>query len=254
MKKNNPLHIASVLFFIQFSFGQNTVSREITGQILEGTSSRKNVTIVNASSDVSVVSNENGFFKIQVNKGDVLVFSHENLKTLEIKIQSEDFKKELFVVEMHSKEIALKEVIVNSNITAENLGIIPKNQKKYTPAERKLKVAGDFKPVMLLGLLGGSMPVDPLLNKINGRTKKLKELVALEQKEQNIEKLGLLFDDGYFIDCLKIPLEHVDGFKFYVVENETAGPLLKLNDKSKLAPFLGEMALKFNEMLAFENK
>lgn len=107
---------------------------------------------------------------------------------------------------------------------------------------------------MLLGLLGGSMPIDPLLNKINGRTKKLKELVALEQKEQNIEKLGVLFADAYFVDYLKIPAEHVDGFKFYVVENETAGLLLKLNDKSKTNALLREMALKFNEIHAFENK
>jgi hypothetical protein len=35
---------------------------------------------------------------------------------------------------------------------------------------------------MLLGLLGGSMPLDPLINKINGRTKRLKKLVVLEAK------------------------------------------------------------------------
>jgi hypothetical protein len=28
---------------------------------------------------------------------------------------------------------------------------------------------------MLLGLIGGSMPLDPLINKINGRTKRLKK-------------------------------------------------------------------------------
>lgn len=90
---------------------------------------------------------------------------------------------------MTTKELELQEVVVNENtaITAENLGIIPKGQKKYTQAERQLATAGDFKPIMLLGLLGGSMQLDPLINKINGRTKRLKANVEIE-KEKKIFK------------------------------------------------------------------
>jgi hypothetical protein len=49
----------------------------------------------------------------------------------------------------------LDEVVIRryNNINAVSLGIIP-NQKSYTPAERKLRTAGDFKPIMLLGLMG----------------------------------------------------------------------------------------------------
>jgi hypothetical protein len=50
----------------------------------------------------------------------------------------------------------LDEVVIRryNNINAVSLGIIPANQKSYTPAERKLRTAGDFKPIMLLGLIG----------------------------------------------------------------------------------------------------
>jgi hypothetical protein len=34
------------------------------------------------------------------------------------------------------------------------------------------------------------MPLDPLINKINGRTKRLKKEVILEKKELNIKYLG----------------------------------------------------------------
>lgn len=253
MKQNSPLNIVSIIFFVQLSFGQNVSLKEIHGQITDGNSFVENVSIINTATEGKVISEKNGMFSIAVNEGDVLVFLSVNLKTLEFRIKAEDLKKDLLEVKMTTKEIALEEVVINT-ITAESLGIIPKGQKKYTPAERKLAVAGDFKPVMLLGLLGGSMPLDPLINKINGRTKSLKKLVALEQKEINIEKLGLLFEDSYFVDYLKIPAEHVSGFKFYFVENETANSLLKLNDKSKLVPLMSEMALKFNEILALENK
>jgi hypothetical protein len=41
----------------------------------------------------------------------------------------------------------LDEVVIRryNNINAVSLGIIPANQKSYTPAERKLRTAGDFK-------------------------------------------------------------------------------------------------------------
>jgi hypothetical protein len=44
---------------------------------------------------------------------------------------------------MASESIDLKEVVIdeNSQISAENLGIIPYGQKKYSPAERKLYTA-----------------------------------------------------------------------------------------------------------------
>jgi hypothetical protein len=63
---------------------------------------------------------------------------------------------------MASESIDLKVVIdENSQISAENLGIIPYGQKKYSPAERKLYTARS-------GLL------DPALNWITGRKAMLK--------------------------------------------------------------------------------
>ena len=46
-----------------------------------------------------------------------------------------------------------------------------------------LKTAGDFKPIHLLGILGGSLPVDPIINAITGRTKMLKKVI--EREDQN---------------------------------------------------------------------
>jgi hypothetical protein len=53
------------------------------------------------------------------------------------------------------------------------LGITSANQN-HIRQQKELRTAGDFKPIMLLGLIS-SMPLDPLINKINGRTKRLKK-------------------------------------------------------------------------------
>jgi hypothetical protein len=49
----------------------------------------------------------------------------------------------------------LDEVVIRryNNINAVSLGIIPANQNIYA-SRKKLRTAGDFKPIMLLGLIG----------------------------------------------------------------------------------------------------
>jgi len=91
------------------------------------------------------------------------------------------------------KVTALKEVIFNKDpINAVSQQVLAKDPLKYMPAEKRLRTEGDFKPVMLLNLIGGSMPLVPLINKINGRTKRLKKSVVLEKKEQCIKLIAAL--------------------------------------------------------------
>lgn len=222
----------------QISLGQITHSKEIKGQIFEGFSFIEGVTIVNNTTQATALTDENGEFSIVVNEGDVLVFSAVNLGPVKRRITLEDLKSNLLLIKMASKNIELKEVIVNgnANITAENLGIIPKGQKKYTPAERRLLSGSSF------------------LGAINGTNKILKKNVDVEKKENSIEQLGYLFEDSYYMDYLKIPSGHVNGFKVYIVENEYARTLLEKKDKSKLAVCMNELALKYNDIILSENK
>lgn len=253
MRINNTLLI---VLFVQMSFGQEADSRKILGQILEQSNSDEEINIINIATQVTTVSDESGRFSIMANEGDVLIFSAINKESLKYRITNADFNKASIQIKMNSREVELKEVIVNQNahINAENLGIISKNQKKYTAAERKLATAGDFKAISLLGLLGGSMQLDPLLNKINGRTEKLKKNVQIEKKEIAVEQLGYLFEEAYFRNDLKIPSEYIAGFKFYLVENEEVMLLFENKEKEKLKFLLNELALKYNEIILGENK
>nr|WP_294922656.1 carboxypeptidase-like regulatory domain-containing protein [uncultured Flavobacterium sp.] len=236
--KNKITGIVLFLFVSQISFGQAVSIKEIQGQIFEQPTSVDGVNIINNNTQVTTVSDVNGMFSIVVREGDVLVFSSVNLETLKHRITVEDLASNSLLIKMRTKEIELKEVIVNENahITAENLGIIPKGQKKYTPAERRLASGSSF------------------LSAINGNKKRLKKNVEVEKKESYIEKIGYMYEDAYFVDYLKIPLEHVRGFKFYMVEDAYVKVLLEKKDKSKLTSFMSELALKYNEIILSENK
>ena len=256
MKTNKTISAVFFLFFAQSSFGQAD-SKQLYGKIMVLSKPVEGISIINNNTQASVISDAEGGFSIKVKEGEVLVFSSVNLKTLQRRITADDMKSsEMILVQMIVKEVELKEVIVNENadITAEKLGIIPRGQKKYTQAERQLATAGDFKPIMLLGLLGGSMQLDPLMNKINGRTKRLKANLEAETKEKNFTKLGYLFDEIYFVEKLKVPIGNVNEFKFYAVENNSFCDAMNSKNKTSIEFLLGELAVKYKEIITGENK
>ncbi len=218
MRQNN-LYIV-FLFFVQISIGQSKVSKEILGQVFEQSTQVEGVNIINNTTQVATVSDENGKFSMVVREGDVLVFSAVNLNALKHRITAEDLGDIVLIIRMSAKEVELKEVIVNdnANITAENLGIIPLGQKKYTPAERKIYTAT-------------STSVDKVLNAISGRTSMLKKEAKVEKKEMLFRKMEYLFEETYYTERLKIPSEHIKGFQLYCVDNPEFS--LSLNTKNK---------------------
>jgi hypothetical protein len=256
VKINNTLLLFVFFFLNQITFGQTSNQKEILGKITADSFAVEGVNILNLTNQRGTVSDRDGFFSLFAKEGDVLVFSAVNLTTLYRRISRQDLILNPIKIQMSAKSIALKEVIVheNSKITAENLGIIPYGQKKYTAAERRLETAGDFKPIMLLSLLGGSMPLDPLINKINGRTKRLKKLVVLEKKEEYVKLISELYNQEYLTVKLGIPADYVNGFKYFAVENEKFTTILKSNNKTMTTFLIGELANKYNEIIASENK
>jgi hypothetical protein len=255
VKINNTLLF--VFFFLsQFTFGQNNTGKEIRGKITVEAVAVEGINVLNSTSQRGTVSDRDGFFSVFVKEGDMLVFSAMNLETFTKKIKPDDFGLGVILIKMVSKITELKEIIVNKypEINAKSLGIIPRNQKTPTPAERRLKTAGDFKPIMLLNLLGGSMPLDPLINKINGRTKRLKKLVFLEKKEEYVKLISELYSQEYLTVKLRIPADYVNGFKYFAVENEKFTTILKSNNNTMTSFLIGELAAKYNEIIASENK
>ncbi|WP_115811975.1 carboxypeptidase-like regulatory domain-containing protein [Flavobacterium aquicola] len=245
-----------IVFFIflgQFQFigAQTNVEKWINGQVTtNNVSPVEGVNITNTSSKIMVVSDAYGHFSILSKEGDILSFSAINYEPLRKFINKKEFNIGSIAVDLTPKRIELNEVIVNkhSNITAENLGIIPKDQVKLTTAERRLQTAGDFKPIHLLSLLGGALAVDPILNAISGRTKMLKKELSIEKKEFLMVKLENLFDDKYYIETLKIPAEFIKGFQYYCIEDVDFARSLKDKNKTMSMFLIVGLASEFNKM------
>jgi len=243
------------VFFCQTTFGQTGNEKLIHGKIRVESGNIEGVTIINLVNEKSTVSDSNGDFFILAKADDLLVFSAVNLEYFLRIIEENDLKSDILIIKMTSKTTELKEVIVNKHpeINAVSLGISPKGVKHYSPAERKLYTAGDFKPIQLLGILGGSLPVDPILNAISGRTTMLKKELEAEKKERLLVKIGALFDDDYYIKTLKIPANYIKGFQYFCVENLNFVIALKSKNKTMTKFLIVPLAEKYNKIISDEN-
>jgi len=234
--------LIAFLFSVQFSVGQKAVDRIFYGKIVTDTIAVESVNILNTRTGITTISDQKGLFHIQAKVGDALVLSAVNLDTRRKIIKDEDLNSNLIIVKMASKITELNEVNVNENsqINAVNLGIIPAGQKKYTPAESKLYTAQS-------GIL------DPLLNKISGRTTMLKKEVQVERNEKLLLKLDGLYEDQFYIETLKIPQIYIKGFQYYIIEDPDFVRSLEAKNKTLMLFYIKKLALNYSEIISNEN-
>ena len=228
-------------FFMFFSLlGWAQSDTIIKGKVVSTSSSLEGIHILNLNKGIGIATDDRGYFAIRVAIGDTLQFSAIHLIATKHIIEKDDFGENLLFVEMKSKLNELEEVTIvqYKNINAVSLGIIPKNQKTYTPAERKLKAASEMS-------IGTIISIDPLLNWISGRTRMLKKEVEVEKNEFLIDATSDYYQKEYFTDVLKIPEDYVDGFLFYVVENSRFVTAMKDKNKTMATFILSELAVEY---------
>lgn len=187
--------------------------------------------ILNHSSQKFTIASAKGQFSIPAKLNDTLVISGISYELETVIINSQILKSKKVTISLTEKINLLDEVVVGSvlsgNLNADlansgiepavnfyNFGIPGYAGKPKTQTERRLYTAGDFKPIHLLGLLAGSLEVDPIINAISGRTKMLKKRVKHESKEQCLFAIKEKHSKILFSE---FPLEveyHIDFFYF----------------------------------------
>jgi hypothetical protein len=232
------------LFFISPIFIYAQINSVIKGKIVSSSSNLEGIHVMNFSKKAGVVTSAGGYFEIKALIFDTLIFSAVHLEAKQHIVREEDFGKDLLFIKLEPLVNKLEEVtlIQYKNINAVALGIVPANQKTYTPAERKLYTAtgGGNR----YGL-SSSVSLDGILNGISGRTKMLKKEIHVERKELLLEQLKSDFSESYLMDKLNIPKNYINGFLYYVVEKESFMKIYKTNNKTATEFLLSELSVKY---------
>ncbi len=211
MLKINSLLIIFVFFSFQEILSQ---SIEIFGKV-QSESGVENIHVINKTAQVFTITDKAGAFKINVALNDSLVFSSVQHKLKEVVISNHTMSTKILLVKLDEHINELDEVVVGKVLTGDllkdianvegnppinfyDVGIPGYTGRIATQSERRLSEAGAFRPEMLLGLLGGGVPLNPILNGISGRTKMLKNRVRIERKEVLMHTIKARLSKDFF--------------------------------------------------------
>jgi hypothetical protein len=221
-----------LLFFATVcTWSQTSNEKILHGKIVADSASVFGIDVVNLGNEKVTVTNNKGEFSILAKANDILVFSSMTLEMKRMLVDEDDLKSETITIYMTPKINELNEVIVKKN-AAEGTSIIP-GQKHYTPAERKLYTATS-------GLL------DAPLNWLSGRTEMLKKEIVVERKERMLNKIGVLYEDKYYIQTLKVPEIYIDDFQRYLIEDKEFAAALKVKNRTMMLFLISKLAVNYN--------
>lgn len=201
-----------------------------------------NVKVLNIVTEKSAVSNADGEFAMEVKPEQMLVFPSENYEYKRYLIQEEDIQKRIVTIVLIPKAVQLDEVTVNKDLDLEDLSLVAKGQRKYTPQERRMATAVSGSAVNLAS------------NLVSGRIKLLRKQVRTEKKEALMSRMEVLFEDSFYTQRLKIPGEYVTGFQYFCLDDSEVETALLEKDKLKLQARIAQLALPYLEMVAQEEK
>lgn len=117
------------LFLSLTIHAQNTIKKEISGIITYDGAPLTNVNILIKNSEKGTSTNNKGVYKIRAKEGDILQFTHINMKAIEILI--EDITTTLNI-SMKAAKNELDEVIISSKKKNKQTGLYPKKPKKIS--------------------------------------------------------------------------------------------------------------------------
>ena len=227
----NSLRLLVVLFpFIVFA-----QQRELRGRVLAGEVPLHDVYVINATSGQETKT-VYGSFSILAQPGDKLVVYSPKINTRKFILHEDAFSNTPYIITVNLTPQELDEVVIDKyqGVDEVSLGLVPADQKQYTYAERQYKAGGEFKPIYLIGIIAGGMPLDPVINAITGRAKLLKSQLETGKKEQLIALAEELYPTEKIINDLHVPEELAEGFLFYAVEDESLALALKEGNEKQV--------------------
>jgi hypothetical protein len=244
-----------LILFPFFALGQKTIS----GTIVSNTE-KEFIHVFNKTHNKYTITNQQGEFSILVRINDTIVFSGLQYKLKELVVTKNVINSLVVSVVLEEQVNELDAVYIKpnlsgnllvdsrnikakNNVNAISLGLPNAGKPKLTSSERKLKTAGDFK-LTIENIGGRPIAIDPLINAISGKTKRLKRNVEFERKEKNEEIVFQKFKDVILSD-FNIPKDELFRFLYYASEDRNFNKIVALKKDLILFEFLKKKSKEF---------
>lgn len=212
--------------------------------------------VLNITSKRATITNISGFFAIQVQLNDTLVFSAVQFKKKQLVVSEEMLESSLVSVPLEDELTELDEVVVtpynltgdiakdigtlktNPVVSAESLGLPNAHVRIKTQAERQLFEATSG---------GGLIPINPILNGISGRTKMLKERVARNNLYDRTRRVREFYADSLYRTRLRIPTDKIDDFLYFCEIDTEFQSLVDAHDVLKIWSYMEKRSMAYRK-------
>lgn len=211
------------------------------------------VTIQNLTTERATITDFEGHFSVRVRVGDTLVFSAVQFKRKVVivtdalinspfvQIPMEEFVNELREVTVQPFGLSgdiendLTGLQLEKDVSAEALGLPNADVRIITQSERKLQEASKGMYTLRAPL---AVNINPIINAITGRTKMLKNRVAVDKKYARTNAVQESIVDSLFLNELKIPKKRVPDFMYFCEVDEEFQGLVASGDKLRIWAYL----------------
>lgn len=203
-------------------FAQSRVP--IIGKVISQYGVEQGIVVTNTATRVQNTISSNGGFTVIAKVGDSLRFKNLFDKELLYVLSENDLDKEILLIPFEGEGVGkvLDEVVIHK-FDANSIGLGFPNAKRYTAMERRLYTANTT----------NTMSLDGLINGLNGKTKMLKKAVAYELNAKASEELLEMFPHKDLSNRFNIPLEDVEGFVYFLVDDSELSKLLFETKKNR---------------------
>lgn len=261
-----------VLCCVCFTAVAQEFSSKLQGQIYSIDGDVAATHVSNISLNKGTITDAKGFFSISVRLNDTLVFSAVQFKRKELVVTLEVLKEELIRIPLDASLIKLDEVVVTPYnlsgdlkrdmgnlkiepiMTASTLGLPNAYVKVKTQNERKLfeadngkfislgnyKLDSTFNPMVMVNL-------NKILNRVTGRTQKLKKFVAIDQEIALLQKVKRMYPDSVYVQALKIPKLNINDFMNFCEVDSTFVATVATNDVLRIWELLYENSVMYRK-------
>lgn len=255
MLKNRGYVLILFLAFSAFSSAQTFFSKKIEGRVYSADGDVAATHVLNTTTKRATITDIDGFFSIQANLNDTLVFSAVQFKKKELIVTTEVLVQKLLNISLEESLTVLEEVIVTPYnlsgditkdlqiirteqvVTAQTVGLPNAYVRVPSKAEREL-FAATANPLMSF---------DPLINAITGRTKMLKKRLERNKLYSRTERIRAFYPDSIFRTELKIPENKIDDLLYFCEVDTTFQSIVDTHDRLKIWDFIREKSIVYKK-------
>ncbi len=278
MKTYFGIFFLYILLYSNSGFGQEKVVM-LTGKVQSFNNDVSNILVVNLNSKKSTITNTLGLFTLEVKLRDSVRFSAVQYISKEITITKTILNQNILIIDLKEIVINLDEVMVmpynltgeidfdikrlgiKSVVTSSSLGLPNADIEVMTQSERLLLEADRGKFVKLatiedkgkLAQIAGYLTLSVLINthkimnRLNGRTKSFKNMVARDENIILENKIVDLFSKRALSEGFGIPENNIDAFLTFCLYQTDFSQLSEGNNTIEIWEYLKAKSCEYKE-------